>query len=376
MDKKALYIKSGVNYRVTSSTEMDLQDALPPLTYVVKFSDQAGFYLSAVDNFTLPSKMYGTTEKNSARILNTFLSRPSATGALLCGEKGSGKTLLAKTVAVNAQKLGIPVLLVNDDHHGDSFNRFLQDIEQPVVVIFDEFEKVYKHEKQEHILTLLDGVFPTKKLFLITCNDIYRLDSNLKNRPGRIYYLFQYKGLDAGFIRDYCEDNLKDKSHINSLVKISTVFDEFNFDMLKACVEEMNRYNESPYDVLNCLNVKPEFSSGVLYDCNLTIEGYEVPQKSLYDSLWEGNPLNSIPRVYWRNYIAYTIENGKLEIINDDEFDIERANEVGSSKAMVDFSMADLDSMDAVQKKFVFRRGDAVFTMTKHVEKKYDIRAL
>ncbi len=40
---------------------------------------------------------------------------------------------------------------------------------------------------------------------------------------------------------------------------------EFNFDMLKALVEEMNRYNETPTDALAMLNAKPEFDIGWMY---------------------------------------------------------------------------------------------------------------
>ena len=30
---------------------------------------------------------------------------------------------------------------------------------------------------QTHVLTLLDGVFPSRKLFVLTCNDKYRIDA-------------------------------------------------------------------------------------------------------------------------------------------------------------------------------------------------------
>jgi hypothetical protein len=98
-----------------------------------------------------------------------------------------------------------------------------------------------------------------------------------------------FTGLDSEFIREYCEDNLKNKSHIDKLVSITSVFSAFNFDMLKATVEEMNRYDETPNQALTILNVKAEFDSGTSYE----VEAYRGEHKAerLSPSIWTGTPL-------------------------------------------------------------------------------------
>ena len=136
---------------------------------------------------------------------------------------------------------------------------------------------------------MLDGVFPSKKLFMITCNDKWRVDSHMRNRPGRIYYMLDFKGLDATFIREYCADNLENKSHTETIVNVGSLFSEFNFDMLKALVEEMNRYNESPQEALEMLNAKPEFDGGTEYAMKIVHNGKEV--KSATRDKFQGNPL-------------------------------------------------------------------------------------
>jgi ATPase family associated with various cellular activities (AAA) len=136
-------------------------------------------FWETIDSFQVTRKLYGDTNQKAECILNTFNNREVSTGVSLTGGKGSGKALLAKRISMLAAGQGVPTIVVNEPWCGDQFNQFLQIIEQRVVVLFDEFEKVHHDcEKQEQImLTLLDGVYPSKKLFILTCNNKWRLDS-------------------------------------------------------------------------------------------------------------------------------------------------------------------------------------------------------
>jgi hypothetical protein len=171
------------------------------------------------------------------------------------------------------------------------------------MVLFDEFEKVYDSDEQEEMLTLLDGVFPSKKMFLITCNDKWRVNQHMRNRPGRIFYMLDFKGLDQEFIREYCYDNLQDAGlkNIDGVCTVASLFAEFNFDMLKALVEEMNRYNETAQEAMQMLNAKPEFDDGSLYKVTVMPVGSTQPlsERQLEGSVqWKGNPMTE---KYW-NY--------------------------------------------------------------------------
>ncbi len=287
----AYFLKSGKTFKVTSQEAMDLHEVLPAGNYTIAQDMFGNFFLEQIDSFEIPTKLYGKTIRHTDRIINTFWERSAQTGVLLNGEKGSGKTLLAKNLSAELAKQGVPTIVINRDWTGDAFFKLLQDIDQPCVVLFDEFEKVYSREKQEEILTLLDGVFGSKKLYLLTCNDKWRIDSHMRNRPGRIFYLLDFKGLDINFIREYCEDNLNNTSHIEQLCNLATLYGEFNFDMLKALVEEMNRYNEGPLDALDMLNAKPEYDSGARYSLTLVAGGKEIPIEDMENSEWRGNPL-------------------------------------------------------------------------------------
>jgi Leucine-rich repeat (LRR) protein len=308
----AYYIKRGNCFTVTDENSVDIRTELPPNNYIIKQDMLGNIFLEMVDRFSFSTKRYGDNEKNTDRILRTFMSRENSTGVLLAGEKGSGKSLLAKTISIQGYELNIPTIIINSAMTGDSFNAFIQSIDQPAIILFDEFEKVYDHDGQEAILTLLDGVFPTKKLFMLTTNNKWRIDTHMKNRPGRIFYMIEFNGLSREFIEEYCNDNLNDKSHIERICTLSSIFSAFNFDMLKALVEEMNRYNETPDESLKFLNCRPEFEDKQNYTMQVFKDN--VPMQMLEDhERWNGNPLHT-------NAIeAYVVATNEAEDEKGDE---------------------------------------------------------
>lgn len=231
---------------------------LPTGTYSIQAHPLMGFYLQKIDDYKHEGKVYGSTPTQVKRVINTFHDRKVNTGLLLQGEKGSGKTLLGKLISEQLLKEGISTLIVNTPYHGEGFNEFLSKIDTPCVVMFDEFEKVYDYGKQDALLTLFDGVaVGGKKLFILTMNSYFRATDFIKNRPGRFFYNIQYNGLEPEFIVEYCKDNLKNQDEIRGVLVFASTFQNFNFDILKALVEEMNRYDEPVVDAIKYLNATP-----------------------------------------------------------------------------------------------------------------------
>lgn len=348
------FIKSGNILRVAKQEALDIRSLLPKGNYTVKFDERSDeFYLESIDAFTLPKKLYGDTTSRANRIINTFLNRPSATGVLLSGEKGSGKTLLAKVISLNAQEQDIPTIVVNNPFCGEKFNTFIQSIEQPVIIIFDEFEKVYDNEQQDSMLTLLDGTYQTKKLFILTCNDVYAVNSHMKNRPGRIFYSLDYSGITEEFVREYCMDVLKEKQHIEKIVEIVRVFKTFAFDMLAALVEEMNRYEEDPITAIQMMNIKPAYSASIQYDVlELIIKGEKVDNQDVSRKVINDNPLNTYFELSYKEWY-------------DDEDDSDCSVPTGATRGKhdynwrdVEFSPNDLLEMNSVSGLLTFQNSD------------------
>lgn len=372
------FFRNGNTFRVADDKAIEVHEFLPAGNYIVKMDPFENFFLEEVEQFKPIKKVYGDALKNADRILNTFASREMSTGVLLNGEKGSGKTLLAKTLSIEAGNKGIPTIIINTDWHGDKFNKLIQDINQPAIIMFDEFEKVYGEETQEAVLTLMDGVFPTKKLFVLTCNDKWRINSHMRNRPGRLYYMIDYKGLDHAFIVEYCQDNLNAKQYIEKICTIASMFDQFNFDMLKALVEEMNRYDESPADALRILNAKPEFDSGSKYSVEVTFEGEKITE--LRRDEWKGNPLNDDVcfSFFFKSKKTKPVVKGTkgkikstlaLAVTIDDDED-------GDRWIDLTFKPNDLYQVFPQEGRYIFRNSQAEAVLTKKVETFYDWRAL
>lgn len=239
-----------INYDETS-----LQDKLKPQIYTVSYSKQIGFYL-AIDkaSYDVPV-LFGDVQSKVNRIFAAFDTREAGTGALFTGDKGSGKTLLAKVIANQAIERGLPVVVINQPFTGDAFNELINAIGE-CVVIFDEIAKVYKDKQSENneshqdgLLTFLDGLSSSsKRILLFTENNEYHIEEFMRNRPGRILYHYRFDKLDEKEIEGMCQANLVNKEHIDEILKLSRTMRLFSYDILTAIIEESNRAPEASID--------------------------------------------------------------------------------------------------------------------------------
>lgn len=347
------FIKSHNHFSIASKDAIDISETLPSSVYMLKEDQYKNLYLETLDIFTLPPVFYGDVNSTTDRIINTFNRRSSSTGVLLVGEKGSGKTILSKNVSNHLIKQGVPTIIINSAYCDDKFSSFIQSIEQPCLFLFDEFEKVY-HEKeaQEKLLTLLDGLLSTKKLFIFTCNDVYRVNSHMINRPGRIFYTIKYHGLSKEFIEEYCQSNLNDVSHIENICKLSLLFEAFNFDLLQALVEDMNRYNETPQQVLKYLNATVDNNETRYNITKLVVGGKNIKISSIEDGgEWIGNPLNpnGINVEYYNN--ADDEDDASDALL--DALSISSSN-TSSGWVKINIPSASLASINTAQGVFIF----------------------
>jgi hypothetical protein len=229
--------------------------SLPKGTYALSFSNQVGLYLTKIEDFVLPKKMYGDLSI-SDRWIKSYESSDKGIGVLLSGTKGTGKTVLAKKAAVQSNK---PVIVVSNDFDGANIAGFLTKPEFYDSVIFiDEFEKVFR-DSDHRILSLLDGVTSTKLLSILTCNDQNNLNTYVQNRPGRIKYHINYRHTPSTVVNEIIEDLLLDKTQAESLKSEFRNLSLRTNDILITIIKDMNLFNESASDVIKHLYLKKSY---------------------------------------------------------------------------------------------------------------------
>lgn len=273
-----------------------IHDQLPVGQYIVEFDPLKGYYLQSCNNFTVPEKIFGDVKEKANRVLKTYFARNCNTGVLLSGDKGSGKTMFARMLSTEALKQGISTIII-DQCYDISLNKFLSDIDERCIILFDEFEKTYsKDDSQNSVLSLFDGTYQSNKLFVLTVNHVYRVSEFVLNRPGRVYYHLRYSGIEEEFIREYCEYHLDNKSLVEDFITLSKAIGKFNFDILQALVQEVNIHEESPLQCYKLMNIDIDESNSswacTLVDTNTGKSQEEIKRQSFnnsFDIYWEGS---------------------------------------------------------------------------------------
>lgn len=250
-------------WRETSSRQ--IEDTLPIGVYIIQYDIRTEtYYFEETETKPLPEKLYGDIESLGARILQTYADRETSgkqTGIILGGEKGSGKTLLLRWLAKNAN---LPVVLVQEPFSDIEFLKTISKLGK-VLLAFEEFEKVYSEKStQQALLSLFDGVLAFKGLTCITVNHVQALIPEFFDRPERFFYNINYNPIDLVFIKEFCEERLDNYNEfkLRQIYYIALRHSRFNFDLLQALVEECNRYQETPAEAVKLLNLRMYQSCG------------------------------------------------------------------------------------------------------------------
>lgn len=337
-------IINGGSVTIHGDEELVVTEKIPVGCYDVCFNKMKGPFLRKRENLKVTEKIYGDHSAKADKAFKAFHATERSLGVILSGKKGIGKTLFVNVLAEKALAEGLPVLIVSGDQPG--LPQFLSSITQESVVIFDEFEKNFKDENdneddnydsaQTGLLSMFDGLDGSRKLFLITCNNIGNLNPFILNRPGRFHYHFKLQNPTAAEVRAYAVDHIKPEytEAIDRVVNLSYVT-ELTYDWLRAICFELN----CGYDleeVVEDLNI--EASSCMTYNFEVMFNGTKYSGVKTFqvgtdtvNAIWLetfGKKNESIKLYFNQNSIKFGPDGAYIEVdhpnveLNDEDGEI------------------------------------------------------
>lgn len=338
-------VHSGDTFQIYGDA-LKTYNKLPVGTYEVGFHKMMGFFLTSRNDLIVnEDKIYGSSPAKVKKVLRSFQAVDRNFGVILSGRKGIGKSLFARQLAIQAREYNLPLIIVSVYYPGIA--DFISSIEQEVIVLFDEFEKTFANQDhcspQEEMLPLFDGIDNGKKLFVITCNEVHKLNSYLINRPGRFHYHFVLGNPNPDEIKEYMTDKLQPEYHhlIKKLVGFSLNVD-LTYDVLRAIAFEINQgysFEETLMD-LNIskegtpkFNIRVEFADGsyrVLSGQKINTYSNDRIHFWLYDKSGrssEAMRLTFVPSeiVLDMDHAEMTLDPSKVErYVDEDYFDFDK----------------------------------------------------
>ena len=252
--------------RIVTKPEGQDYDLIPGKVYDLLFDNYEMYsYLKENGNLNMPKRIY-EIEEDTKFIDRVLLFHNSEynngnTGVLLAGDKGTGKSMLAKRIAL---KSNLPIIIVDSSYPLWQITKFFKKVKTETCIIFDEIEKNPRTWPSEDLLTFLDGIQETgKKIVIMTCNKTEGLDENLFDRCSRIRYYRKYKAnANEIFIKEMIED--KGLTPNQPLVDFIKRFTVKSFDNINSFLDEYKLYLETTdtnfmlEDVANIMNISLE----------------------------------------------------------------------------------------------------------------------
>jgi hypothetical protein len=226
----------------------------PAAVYSVSLTPEMSVVLrKKMDKFTVPSIVYGSTNKvRISRIIKSLSEKGLKTWGL-SGIYGSGKSMSSQIVANAAIDKGHPVIMI-DEPYSPSLLESIIDKVGNCCLIFDEFHNTYPDKSddvttEEGLLSFLSSERKERVTLLLCTNKEF---SPLYCRPGRLKGLFTYKNDIDVFIDILGKELISSRpyeSMITSFLSVNSCLSIDHVLMLKGIIEQSPEWEDFIYNL-------------------------------------------------------------------------------------------------------------------------------
>jgi hypothetical protein len=199
---RAARVKQYLDFKIKEIQMNSL--GVPAEVIMPNYTDMIGLIKGTPPQPALDPQLWEDIEKDAAEV---FSGKKQKSGALIYGPPGNNKTFFIKYLAT---KYRVPIKIITftpDFSNFDVMGIFSQ-ISSRCIVLFEDFDNYFDGRRcilgtENHsikftfdqILNGLDGVYNTYEncFFVMTVNDITKVDHALKNRPSRFKFVREFK---------------------------------------------------------------------------------------------------------------------------------------------------------------------------------------
>lgn len=189
----------------TSVQEMQLKQLGIPVELILPhYKDRIGIlkYSKCLPP-VIPRSIWGDIDEE---IEGVFAGKFDKTSVLMHGTPGNGKTSFVKYLA-SKYKVPIRIMTFSPEYSNHDLMRMFSGVGEKCIVLFEDFDNYFDQRKCiigsgnnnikftfDIILNGLDGVYNSYEgvVFIMSVNDLDKVDTALKNRPSRFKYVREF----------------------------------------------------------------------------------------------------------------------------------------------------------------------------------------
>lgn len=297
-----------------------VHDALPPGGYEILITDKGpvvkGTNLKHIDESGITPHLIARAD----RAAKSYRALGGSMACLLTGKPGTGKSLFQKLIINRFPDM--PVFFINQELGGELLASVINPLTNQAIIIFDEFEKVYKDENDEIVsmLSFLDGGIPHNHFCILTANRKPALEQ-LYGRPTRIRYHWDSGKVTPEEIRYLVNLHLPEMEEERREEYIRTMIGTgvSNYDEIFAWIQEIIIHQLPPTEISDGLN---SGGDGNIPECYVahakgrvvrnTVDWSKLPEDHEVDTVWLEECLNHHNKRHLADHIKQVQDAGGI----------------------------------------------------------------